>query len=162
MKERVNGPLKLHHEFRVTVSDCPNACSRPQIVDVGLIGALKLETTNEVCSECQACVDICKEKAISIANGVPIIDESLCLYCGQCVNVCPTGTITEGKRGYRVLVGGKLGRHPRLGEELGGIHEKKEALIKVERSLDHYQKHCLSGERFGEILEKTGTHELDK
>lgn len=34
---KVNGPLKMHHEFRVTVADCPNACSRPQIADVRII-----------------------------------------------------------------------------------------------------------------------------
>ena len=39
MQSRVSGPLKLHHEFRVTLADCPNACSRPQIVDIGLISA---------------------------------------------------------------------------------------------------------------------------
>ena len=39
LKDRVKGPLKMHHEFRVSTSDCPNACSRPQIVDLGLIGA---------------------------------------------------------------------------------------------------------------------------
>ena len=30
----------MHHEFRVSLSACPNACSRPQIVDIGLIGAV--------------------------------------------------------------------------------------------------------------------------
>ncbi|MEW6378092.1 MAG: hypothetical protein AB1611_00640 [bacterium] len=37
LKTRVSGPLKIHHEFVVSLSDCPNACSRPQIVDLGLI-----------------------------------------------------------------------------------------------------------------------------
>ena len=41
LKEKVQGPLKLHHEFRVSLSTCPNACSRPQIVDFGIIGALR-------------------------------------------------------------------------------------------------------------------------
>ena len=54
LKERVKGPLKLHHEFRLSVSDCPNACSRPQIVDVGLIGACLPEITEDRCSECGA------------------------------------------------------------------------------------------------------------
>jgi hypothetical protein len=27
LKESVNGPLKLHHEFRVSMSDCPNLAS---------------------------------------------------------------------------------------------------------------------------------------
>ncbi len=40
LKRIVRGPLKIHHELRISVSDCPNACSRPQIADIGLIGAL--------------------------------------------------------------------------------------------------------------------------
>ena len=28
--------LKFHHEFRVTVADCPNSCSQPQIKDIGI------------------------------------------------------------------------------------------------------------------------------
>ena len=39
LKSKVKGDLKFHHEFRVSISDCPNACSRPQIADIGIIGA---------------------------------------------------------------------------------------------------------------------------
>ena len=39
LKSNVKGGLKFHHEFRVSISDCPNACSRPQIADIGIIGA---------------------------------------------------------------------------------------------------------------------------
>jgi len=156
LKERVKGPLKIHHEFRVSVSDCPNACSRPQIVDIGLIGASVPEITEEACSECGACVEACKEKAVSIQDVRPCIDESKCLFCGQCARVCPTGTLKEGKRGYRILVGGKLGRHPRLAREWPGIHSSDEMLQIVERCLDLYQERSLHGERFGEILERSG------
>jgi len=156
LKERVEGPLKMHHEFRVSVSDCPNACSRPQIVDVGLIGACVPEVSEQACSECGACVDSCKENAVMIKDGRPFLDASRCLTCGQCVRVCPTGTLSEGKKGYRVLVGGKLGRHPRLGEELPLIYDPDEALRMLDRCLDLYQRCCQSGERLGEILEREG------
>ena len=39
LKKRVKGDLKFHHEFRITLADCPNACSQPQIKDIGIIGA---------------------------------------------------------------------------------------------------------------------------
>jgi dissimilatory sulfite reductase (desulfoviridin) alpha/beta subunit len=77
--------------------------------------------------------------------------------CGQCITACPTRTLQEEKRGFRIQVGGKLGRHPRLAEELPGIHFLEATLEMFDRCLDHYQKHCRHGERFGEILERTGT-----
>lgn len=156
LKERVNGPLKMHHEFRVSVSDCPNACSRPQIVDVGLIGACRPEVSVEPCTQCRACVEACKENAISIKDDVPVVDDSKCLFCGQCIRVCPTGSLKEAQKGYRILVGGKLGRHPRLGTELPGIHGFEEVPSIVEQFLNYYKNHCKKGERFGVILERTG------
>jgi anaerobic sulfite reductase subunit C len=156
LKKRVEGSLKMHHEFRVSVSDCPNACSRPQIVDVGLIGACVPEIAEQACSECGACVETCKENAVMIKDGRPSLDASRCLTCGQCVRVCPTGALSEGKKGYRILVGGKLGRHPRLGEELPLIYDPDEALRMLDRCLDLYQRCCQSGERLGEILEREG------
>lgn len=156
LKERVNGPLKMHHEFRVSISDCPNACSRPQIVDVGLIGASKPKISDEFCSQCGACEEVCREGAISVQDSTPIVNYSGCLSCGQCVEACPTGTLREDAIGYRILIGGKLGRHPRLGTELSGIYEEKDVLEMMDRLLDHYQYHCQKGERLGEILERTG------
>lgn len=160
LKKRVTGPLKMHHEFRVTLSDCPNACSRPQIADVGLIGALRLKVTTEPCIGCGDCVKICQEKAIN--GNEPTIDPDRCLACGQCLRACPTGTLAAGGSGYRILVGGKLGRHPRLGRELPGIFTAEEALETVKRCAAHFLKHNRAGERFGEILDRTGYDELGK
>lgn len=160
LKKRVNGPLKMHHEFRISVSDCPNACSRPQIFDVGLIGACRPEISIEPCTQCGACVEACRENAISLENDVPFVDDEKCLYCGQCVGICPTGTLQEGAKGFRILVGGKLGRHPRLAEELPGIFKVEDIPEQIDRCLDYYQQYCLKGERFGEILELKGFNGL--
>ncbi len=158
LKDRVKGSLKMHHEFRVSISECPNACSRPQIVDIGLIGAVRPRLSDVECSGCGACAEVCKEDAIVLLDGEdrPVIHEDRCVSCGQCASVCPTGTMVRGSQGYRFLVGGKLGRHPRLARELEGIYSKEEALKLVERCLDHHMKHNTHGERFGEILERTG------
>ncbi|MFC1891110.1 4Fe-4S dicluster domain-containing protein [Thermodesulfobacteriota bacterium] len=156
LKKKVKAPLKMHHEFRVSISDCPNACSRPQIVDIGLIGACNPIVSEESCSECEECINVCREGAIKLEGGSPVIDDAKCLYCGKCIGVCPTGTLQEGQKGYRVLVGGKLGRHPKLGSEIPGIHDSEEALKLIDQCLDHYQQNCVNGERFGEVLENTG------
>jgi anaerobic sulfite reductase subunit C len=157
LKERVQGPLKLHHEFRVSVSDCPNACSRPQIVDLGMIGAVSPRLSEQPCSRCGTCVEICREEAVRLSehDDRPSINYDKCVKCSQCVKVCPTGTLEKGAEGYRLLVGGKLGRHPRLARELKGIYSEEEALRVVDICLDHYVTHNRTGERFGEILERT-------
>ena len=154
LKQKVKGPLKMHHEFRVSVSDCPNGCSRPQIADFGLMGAERPKVSKEPCSGCGDCETICKEVAIVLQAEKVWIDESRCLACGQCIGVCPTGTLVSEERGYRILLGGKLGRHPRLAEVLPSIHSPDEMLETLDRCLDHYQRFSIQGERFGEILER--------
>jgi anaerobic sulfite reductase subunit C len=159
LKSRVQGPLRFHHEFRVSISGCPNACSQPQIVDIGLIGARRPRPGATSCNKCGACVAICKEDAIAMAEdpGVPpVIDERRCLCCGQCLSVCPTGLLEEDAIGFRVLLGGKLGRHPQLAKELPGILALQDILLIVKKSLDLYMQHNASGERFGDILQRTG------
>jgi anaerobic sulfite reductase subunit C len=156
LKQRVQGSLKMHHELRVSISECPNACSRPQIVDIGLIGACRPDATGEPCTQCGSCLEVCKENAVGLPKKTagPVIDYEKCLYCGHCSKVCPSGALREGLRGYRILVGGKLGRHPQLGKELSGIHPEEEAILIVERTIDHYLKHNLAGERLGVILNR--------
>ncbi len=157
---RVEGPLKLHHEFRISVSDCPNSCSRPQIADVGLIGCRKPVVSEKPCEACGCCVQVCREEAIRLDSRGPLLDPERCLGCGQCIQVCPTGTLEEGLTGYRVLVGGKLGRHPRLATELPGIYPVEDIAKVVERIVNLYMKECKRGERLGEIAEQKGWEEL--
>ncbi|MCP4575374.1 MAG: 4Fe-4S dicluster domain-containing protein [Deltaproteobacteria bacterium] len=154
LKRKVKGPLKMHHEFRVSVSDCPNGCSRPQISDFGLMGAERPKVSKEPCSSCGACEAICKEKAIVLQGETVRIDQSRCLACGQCIDVCPTETLVSAEKGYRILLGGKLGRHPRLAEALPSIYSPLEVLDMLNHCLDHYRRFSIYGERFGEILER--------
>ncbi|MFO7600104.1 MAG: 4Fe-4S binding protein [Candidatus Desulfacyla sp.] len=163
LNETVNGPLKFHHEFRVALADCPNACSQPQIKDIGVIGAAAPERTNVPCSECGACQDICREGAAAVDSHVsgPVFDRNRCARCGQCIRVCPTGTIGCGERGYRVLIGGKLGRHPRLATELPGLHDADGVLRLVKWCVQYYKAHSSGGERFAALVERAGPEFVD-
>jgi anaerobic sulfite reductase subunit C len=154
LKQSVKGDLKFHHEFRVTLADCPNACSQPQIKDIGIIGAITPLRTDEICTKCEACVEVCKEHAITLDSkrDIPEIDFNRCLKCRQCVDVCPTGTIISGTKGYRVQLGGKLGRHPKLAKELPGIFTEQEVLNIVKDCIIFYKKKSRHGERFAEIF----------
>ncbi len=154
LKANVSGGIKFHHEFRVSISDCPNACSRPQIVDIGIIGAVRPVQGENDCTLCSACVEVCPDGAICLdeTKEQPVIDQSLCLLCGKCITACPTGTIEEGEKGFRVLLGGRLGRHPRLAMEVPEIQSKPQVLAIIERSLNFYKTHSKNGQRFSKIL----------
>jgi dissimilatory sulfite reductase (desulfoviridin) alpha/beta subunit len=153
LEKSVGGPLKHHHEFRVTVADCPNACSQPQIKDLGIIGAAEPKLTDEACTLCEACVEVCKEDAVTLdeEKEIPVIDHDLCVRCGLCIEECPAGTIALGPSGYRLMLGGKLGRHPRLAEELPGLYSEDDVVKILEACLDFYKKKSKRGKRFAQI-----------
>jgi dissimilatory sulfite reductase (desulfoviridin) alpha/beta subunit len=162
LKSRVKGDLKFHHEFRISLADCPNACSQVQIKDIGIIGAAMPRLIDEPCSQCGACVDACKEEAILLKEDSdgPQIDMERCLACKKCSDACPTGTIAEGPTGYRLLLGGKLGRHPRLARELPGIFTADEVLEKIEACVAYYKAHSRNGMRFAELIQDKDLTEL--
>jgi dissimilatory sulfite reductase (desulfoviridin) alpha/beta subunit len=163
LKEKVKGPLKIHHEFRISISDCPNACSRPQIADIGLIGANRPEVSDSPCTGCGACVESCRENAVILKDieSVPHIDYTKCLSSGKCISACPSGTLRSVETGWRILIGGKLGRHPQLARELNGIFSSDQALLVIEKAIDFYMAHNLAGERFGEVINRTGIEVIE-
>ncbi len=154
LKARVSGGIKFHHEFRITLADCPNACSQPQIKDVGIIGACTPQTTDAACTRCLACVEACPEMAVRMEPdpGGPRIEEARCLDCGRCAAACPSGTIAERRRGYRVQLAGRLGRHPRLARELPGIFDEDRVLAIVQECLRLYKTRSKKGERFAHLF----------
>lgn len=58
----------------------------------------KLHTVCEhnKCNGCQACLDICSKKAITVVDDIvafnAVIDDSLCVGCGRCEKVCPNNS----------------------------------------------------------------------
>lgn len=94
--------------------------------------------------------------SIDRETGIRELSADKCVECGKCLDVCPSGTLREDKKGWRILVGGKLGRHPQLGKELAGIYSEEEVLLLVERCLDIYFQYNEAGERFGVILNRIG------
>jgi dissimilatory sulfite reductase (desulfoviridin) alpha/beta subunit len=160
LRALVGGALKRRHEFSVAIADCPNACSRPQIVDLGLVGAAEPTVTNDQCHQCMGCVHACREGAVQHPGLLPMINYDRCLRCGSCTRVCLSGTLQVARRGWRLLLGGKLGRHPRLGVELGGIYPRAGVLAAAGCCIEFYLRHARAGERLGDLLQRVGDEEL--
>ncbi len=152
LKNSVAGKLRFHHELRVTVADCPNACSQPQIKDIGILGACRPAISDNECTQCEACVEACPEAAVALSAAAPDIDGARCIACGKCVAACPTETLVAGQTGYRVQLGGKLGRHPRLAAELPAIYDEDGVIRIVKDCIDFYKAKSRNGKRFAELL----------
>ncbi len=50
------------------------------------------------------CVDYCNFDAISIVDGIAVIDEEKCVMCGKCIEVCPKAIIVRKPQKQEVVV----------------------------------------------------------
>jgi ferredoxin len=75
----------------------PNARSRPQIVDLGVIGSRQPIPRPDSCDRCGACVETCKEGAIDLLSkhDLPVLDTGNCLCCWSMYRYVPSGAIRE-------------------------------------------------------------------
>ena len=63
-------------------------------------GKLLLYNQKADCCGCAACYIVCPKEAIKMVEDeegfeYPQIDESKCIKCYQCLNVCPIRAVTE-------------------------------------------------------------------
>jgi len=59
-------------------------------------------------------------------------------------------------------VGGKIGKHPKLGKELTDAKSAEEAVAIFRRIIDWSKKNTNIGERFGDCLERVGLENFSK
>jgi anaerobic sulfite reductase subunit C len=161
LRSQLGEHVKLHHQLRVTLADCPNACSQPQIKDIGIIGQAQVSCEPEECTACGECEPVCQESAILLDDGFLVsIDEDLCVECGACARVCPSNAITNTSNTYRILVGGKLGRHPQLARDLTNGLDAEQALNLVGDIVGFYKNTARRGERLGALINRVGWEEF--
>lgn len=151
-------PVPPHKTLKVAVSYCPNSCARSQIADVGCIGAATPVADPAPCTACGACSAVCREDAVRLdyEDRIAAIDLDRCVHCGACADACPTGALTVGRRGFRLLLGGKLGRHPRFGDELPGLYTPQELPALAAHAVGVYLAERRPGERMGDVVARLG------
>ncbi len=159
LDRRFNGPRILPHKFKIALSGCSNACSRPQHNDFGALGRVEPELIDDLCTGCELCAVRCPTGAITMRGDLPRRDETKCILCGECVEACPTGAWRRARVGVSIYLGGKYGKMPRRGHLLVELYPVEEVPELVGRVLDFYAQHGRAGERLLETVERVGLEE---
>ncbi|WP_027720896.1 4Fe-4S binding protein [Maridesulfovibrio zosterae] len=162
LKKHYGEKVNRHKVFSVKVAACPNGCSRPHIADIGLIRACMPVIDHENCIHCEECVRSCPDEAMELSGERIVIARDKCLECGYCVANCPTEAISCSRNGWRVLAGGRLGRHPRLGTELSGVYSSDEVLGIIGKAVKIWMKNYEERKRFGVVMDSLGYDKLLK
>jgi len=121
--------------IKISGAGCPNSCGIAHLNDIGFWGVIEPAIDESICNGCELCIPICSKKnAISIVDGVAVIDQKKCVYCGRCITVCPDA-MTEKRRGFAILVGGREGEDTRLGTVIDRFLSEDEAFAVTEGCL---------------------------
>lgn len=144
--------IRHHHAVKIVLAGCPNACSGPQVADFGLIRACRPAREPDRCTGCGACAATCPERLITLSPDGPVIDRTACLGCGLCVRACPHEALTLDRPGWRVMAGGRLGRHPALAVELPGHFTDAEAADALTRLLALAMSRFRPGQRLSAAI----------
>ena len=104
--------VSLPHKFKIALGGCPNNCVKPNLNDLGIIGARAPGYDPSKCRGCKKCQleAACPIKAARLVDGKLAIDPEACNSCGRCVTKCPFHCNDQDVYGWRIFVGGPLGQ----------------------------------------------------
>ncbi|HPD48126.1 MAG TPA: 4Fe-4S binding protein [Anaerohalosphaeraceae bacterium] len=150
--------ISPHNCLKVAFAACPNACTMPQIKDMGFIAELAPQSLRPTCSACGRCVTVCRENAIAAFAGLPEFDSNRCIRCGMCITQCPQEAIAPALLQFAVLIGGRMGRHPRFADRLCTLSTP--GLVPfIERLLTAIESQP-NADRFADQIEHAGLSKL--
>ena len=152
--------IKLPHKFKIAVGGCPNNCVKPDLNDVGVIGAWEPVPVPERCVGCGACIRACPLHVASVEQG-KFVNSDECNRCGRCVRACKLGGL-EYTPGYRITLGGRWGKRVAQGRALGVLFKTEdEVLAAVEKILLFFRDQGLAGERLSDTVARIGFEQCE-
>ena len=151
--------VSLPHKFKIAVGGCPNNCVKPNLNDLGIIGARVLSFDVDKCRGCGKCqlAAACPVHAAQVIDGKLVIDEAICNHCGRCISKCPFHCNDEAVDGWKVYVGGRWGKKVAHGQMLDKIFtDRQEVLDVVEKAILLFRSEGKPGERFADTIDRIG------
>lgn len=154
----------LPHKFKIGLGGCPNNCVKPDLNDLGIVGQRVPRLKEGGCKGCASCgvVDACPMGAVTLADGAADIDREKCNNCGRCEGQCRFNALEESDTMYKVYLGGKWGKKIRMGSPMEHLFTKDEIVDLVEKVILLYKYKGISGERFGETVDRLGVDKVEK
>jgi anaerobic sulfite reductase subunit C len=156
LAKRIDAKLfgkEMPTKVRIALSGCPNACTSPMLNEIGIIGRIRGIRSPGQCTGCGTCVQYCKECAITIKRGISVLDDAKCVQCGTCIRSCPFGLIQAENPHYLITVGGRRGRHPKIGRELVTVRTEDQAVEVVEKVVNWVYRRAWSGRLLSDQLD---------
>ena len=153
---------ELPHKFKFGVTGCQNNCLKAEENDLGVKGGVQVSWQEDKCIQCGVCEKVCREGAVTIADGKVTVDQDKCNYCGRCAFSCPTDAY-DTTPGYLVSFGGLFGNHINKGEEMLPFITDRETLFKIcDAALSFFKENANAGERFKFTIDRIGKEKLQE
>jgi anaerobic sulfite reductase subunit C len=152
-------PLCESSRFTTVITGCSNCCEPPFFKDLGIIGQHIPEVSGAECLQCGKCVQVCFENALTLTDNGPILNRERCINCEFCAKTCPAEKIVIGKRGYKVIAGGRDYRHPAIAQTIRAFTDQAGVLSTVEKAVGLLKKGH-EGDTLKELMERFGIEAL--
>lgn len=145
------------HKFKIAIAGCPNNCGKAREADLGVMGATIPEWDRDACNECGVCIPVCPTDAITKQGDEYQLDMERCILCSVCVVRCPEDAWKPEQRGITILIGGTMGKQPRLGIPLKRfVADEDEFFEIVEKLFAYYRANGKPKERLGHMMDRLG------
>ena len=156
--------VTLPHKFKIGVGGCPNNCVKPDLNDLGIIGAKVPHYDPQLCKGCKVCQveAACPIQIAKMENGKLALDTDDCNNCGRCLGKCPFHCIDASANGYRVYIGGRWGKKVARGRMIRKLYTSEaEVMEAVEKAILLFRDQGIPGERFGDTIARIGFEQAE-